>query len=92
MQSHQTIHISSRGLHIMYANFKKLFDVMYWTVVPIIMIITTGVALDGISSPSTARLILGILTLTMNSYVIYTYVRLLIEKLSNFFSKENTNA
>lgn len=76
----------------MRANLKKLFDVMYWTLVPIIMVITTGVALDGISSPSTTRLILGILTLTMNSYVIYTYVRLLIEKLSNFFSKENTNA
>jgi len=74
------------------ANFKKLFDVMYWTLVPIVMVFTTSVALDGISSPSTLRLILGILTLTVNTYVISTYVRLGLNKLSQFFSKENTNA
>lgn len=73
-------------------NFKKLFDVMYWTLVPIVMALTTSVALDSISSPSTLRLILGILTLALNTYVIFAYVRLGLNKLYQFFSKENENA
>ena len=74
------------------ANWKKLALLMYWTLIPIVMLFTTAAALDSISSPSTYRLILGILTLTINTYVIFTYIRLGLNEIYEFISKENENA
>lgn len=74
------------------ANWKKLALLEYWTLIPIVMLFTTAAALDSISSPSTYRLILGILTLTINTYVIFTYIRLGLNEIYEFISKENENA
>ena len=74
------------------ANFNKILNVMYWVLIPLIMMFTTAVAFDGISSPSTFQVVLGFMTLGINGYTLYSYIRQLTEKLSNRFSKDNTNA
>ena len=74
------------------ANFNKILNVMYWVLIPLIMMFTTAVAFDGISSPSTFRVVLGFMTLGISGFTLYSYIRQLTEKLSNRFSKDNTNA
>lgn len=72
---------------------KTILNVLYyWIGIPFVLLFTTYIALDSISSPSTFRLILGLVILIANGYTGYIYMKHLATIIITNISKENKNA
>ena len=71
---------------------KTILNVLYWIGIPFVLLFTTYIGLDSISSPSTFRLILGLVILIANGYTGFIYIKHLATIIITNISKENKNA